>query len=131
MHQLKTDQSVINLMQDTMQATMMQTAMPEPTPPSCAAAAPPARRRLAPQLRIAQILDAALVEFSERGFNAARMDDIASRCGLSKGGLYAHFQSKDEIFKALLNRSLAPPEWQEASPPPLEAGTRPLALIHI
>ena len=127
MHQLKTDQSVINLMQDTMQATMMQTAMPEPTPPSCAAAAPPARRRLAPQLRIAQILDAALVEFSERGFAAATMEDIGRRCGLSKGGLYAHFPGKDVIFQALLNRSLVPPEWQEMPAPPIEAGTRAFA----
>ena len=94
MHQLKTDQSVINLMQDTMQATMMQTAMPEPTPPSCAAAAPPARRRLAPQVRIAQILDAALVEFSERGFAAATMDDIGRRCGLSKGGCTRTFPAR-------------------------------------
>ena len=53
-----------------------------------------------------QILDAALVEFSERGFNAARMDDIASRCGLSKGGLYAHFQSKEEIFKAVIREGM-------------------------
>ena len=87
----------------------------------------PSRQRLGPEVRVLQILDAALVEFSKRGFNAARMEDIASGCGLSKGGLYAHFSSKDEIFKALLNRSLAPPEWQEASPPPLEAGTRPFA----
>ena len=127
MHQLKTDQSVINLMQDTMQATMMQTAMPEPTPPSCAAAAPPARRRLAPQLRMAQILDAALVEFSESGFAAATMDGIGRRCGLSKGGLYAHFPGKDVIFQALLNRSLVPPEWQEMPAPPIEAGTRAFA----
>lgn len=106
---------------------MMQANMPKPTPPSGAAAAPPARRRLAPQVRMAQILDAALVEFSERGFAAATMDDIGRRCGLSKGGLYAHFSSKDVIFEALLNRSLAPPEWQEAPAPPIEAGTRAFA----
>lgn len=62
--------------------------MQQPIQPSCAASAPPARRRLAPQVRVAQILDAALVEFSERGFAATTMDDIGRRCGLSKGGLY-------------------------------------------
>jgi AcrR family transcriptional regulator len=38
------------------------------------------------------------------------MDDIARRCGLSKGGLYAHFASKDEVFEALLVRSLTLPD---------------------
>ena len=72
-----------------------------------------------------QILDAALVEFSERGFAAARMDDIARRCGLSKGGLYAHFAGKEEVFEALLTRSLAPPDLGEM--PALAAGVRPMA----
>jgi AcrR family transcriptional regulator len=87
----------------------------------------PVRKRLAPQVRVPQILDAALVEFAERGFTAARMDDIAGRCGLSKGGLYAHFQSKDQIFKALLGRLLAPPAWQDLPPPAASAGPRALA----
>ena len=82
----------------------------------------PARQRLAPEVRVMQILDSALVEFSECGFNAARMDDIASRCGLSKGGLYAHFQSKEEVFKALLTRLLAPPNWDDRPPPPADEG---------
>lgn len=106
---------------------MMKNAMQPPIQPSDTAPAAPARRRLAPQVRVAQILDAALVEFSERGFAAATMDDIGRRCGLSKGGLYAHFASKDVIFEALLHRSLAPPEWQEPPAPPAEAGTRAFA----
>ena len=89
--------------------------------------APPPRQRLAPEVRVQQILDAALVEFAERGFTAARMDDIAARCDLSKGGLYAHFESKDGIFEALLARSLAPPQWNESPPPPLCEGTRAFA----
>ncbi len=87
----------------------------------------PSRQRLSPEVRVLQILDAALVEFSEHGFNAARMDDIAGRCGLSKGGLYAHFQSKEEVFKALLTRLLASPDWDERSPPPATAGARAFA----
>ena len=61
---------------------------------------------------MAQILDAALEEFAERGFAATTMDDIARRCGLSKGGLYAHFAGKDLIFEALLHRSLGSPRFQ-------------------
>lgn len=74
---------------------------------------PKRRVRLAPEARMPLILDAALEEFSRRGFSGARMDDIALRCGLSKGGLYAHFDSKDEIFKALLDRSLQRIDWAQ------------------
>ncbi|MDG0024210.1 TetR/AcrR family transcriptional regulator [Trinickia sp. Y13] len=66
------------------------------------------RRRLPPEVRVAQILDAAYDVFSTRGFPHTRIDDIAARAGLSKGGIYAHFDSKDEIFEALLNRTLKP-----------------------
>lgn len=79
-----------------------------------------ARTRLSPDQRVPQILDAALHEFTLRGFNATRMDDIAARCGLSKGGLYAHFESKDAIFKALLDRSLNQVDWHQI--PKLAAG---------
>lgn len=67
------------------------------------------RQRLSPDTRIPLILDAALVEFSARGYNATRIDDIAARAGLSKGGLYAHFSGKDKVFEALLKRSLVAP----------------------
>lgn len=84
------------------------------------------RVRLTPQERIPQILDAALLEFTRRGFTATRMDDIAQRCGLSKGGLYAHFDGKDAIFKALLERALQRVDWAEI---PHRAGdTSPRAL---
>lgn len=66
------------------------------------------RRRLPPAVRVGQILDAALQEFLQAGFVGARMDDIAERAGLSKGGLYAHFASKDAVFEALLARHLSP-----------------------
>ncbi|WYX51912.1 TetR/AcrR family transcriptional regulator [Achromobacter xylosoxidans] len=67
------------------------------------------RQRLPPTVRVGQILDAALQEFSAAGYTGARMDDIALRAGLSKGGLYAHFASKEEVFEALLARYLCPP----------------------
>lgn len=67
------------------------------------------RLRLPSTVRVGQILDAALQEFSAAGYAGARMDDIALRAGLSKGGLYAHFSSKEEVFEALLARYLSPP----------------------
>jgi AcrR family transcriptional regulator len=49
-------------------------------------------------------LDAALGVFADKGYAAARINDIAEAAGLSKGGIYAHFRSKDEIFEALLTK---------------------------
>ena len=47
------------------------------------------------------LLEAALEEFYERGFAAARMSDIATRAGLSKGTLYLYFTSKEDLFLSL------------------------------
>jgi AcrR family transcriptional regulator len=60
------------------------------------------RRHHAPaDARRAQILRAALRCFSEAGFHAATMDDLARESGLSKGSLYWYFRSKEEVFAAL------------------------------
>lgn len=50
-----------------------------------------------------QILDAAMVVFSQRGYDKARMDDIAQEAGLSKGSLYWYFKSKKDLMLALLD----------------------------
>jgi AcrR family transcriptional regulator len=55
-----------------------------------------------------EILDAALNEFTERGFDAARMEDVARRAGLSKAGVYLYFESKEALLKALIARKVAP-----------------------
>jgi AcrR family transcriptional regulator len=52
-----------------------------------------------------KILDAALVEFADRTYNAVSMERLAECAGLSKAGIYAHFKSKEEIFHALLERT--------------------------
>jgi AcrR family transcriptional regulator len=51
-----------------------------------------------------QILNAAEQIFSKKGFNEARMDDIAEKTGLSKGTLYLYFKSKDDLVIAILDR---------------------------
>ncbi|MBZ0177773.1 MAG: TetR/AcrR family transcriptional regulator [Melioribacteraceae bacterium] len=48
--------------------------------------------------RIRNIIEAAIVEFSERDFENSSVDSIAARAGLSKGGVYHHFKSKDAIL---------------------------------
>lgn len=54
------------------------------------------------------LLGAALDEFFEKGFAASRMSDIAKRAKLSKGTLYLYFNSKEAMFRALVE-SLASP----------------------
>jgi AcrR family transcriptional regulator len=49
-----------------------------------------------------RILEAAMAVFGRRGFSEARMDDVAVEAGVSKGGLYLHFKSKEELFDALV-----------------------------
>lgn len=55
-----------------------------------------------PDERAVQILNAARECFLEEGYFATKMDTIASRSGLSKGGIYFHFESKRDIFLALV-----------------------------
>lgn len=54
--------------------------------------------------RTDQILDGASEVFVEKGFQKARMDDIAEKSGLSKGALYWYFKSKDEIVIGIFER---------------------------
>src|SRR5215469_12534829 len=60
------------------------------------------------EARPEEILEAALAEFTERGFEAARMEDIARRAGLSKAGVYLYFPSKDALLKALIDARMTP-----------------------
>ena len=53
-----------------------------------------------------EILDAALACFAEKGFAAARMDDIAYRAGVTKGTIYLYFENKEAVFKALVRESI-------------------------
>jgi AcrR family transcriptional regulator len=54
------------------------------------------------------LLLVALDEFFQKGFAAARMDDIAGRAGLSKGTLYLYFDSKEALFTALIETLAMP-----------------------
>jgi len=54
--------------------------------------------------RTSQIINAAEDVFTQKGFDEARMDDIAEQTGLSKGTLYNYFKSKDDLIIAILDR---------------------------
>jgi AcrR family transcriptional regulator len=56
--------------------------------------------------RPAEILDAALDLFVERGYAATRLDDVARRAGVSKGTVYLYFDGKEELFKAVVRSGI-------------------------
>src|ERR1700743_2691719 len=64
------------------------------------------RRRRGEQRRGAElrrhILFAAKDVFLSQGYERASMDAVAARAGTSKRSLYAHFESKDKLFLAVL-----------------------------
>jgi AcrR family transcriptional regulator len=51
------------------------------------------------------ILAAAEAEFTDRGYAATKMVDVARRAGLSVGALYRHFENKEAIFVSLMSRA--------------------------
>lgn len=53
-----------------------------------------------------EILRAAARLFQQRGYDATSMNDVAAALKLSKGGLYHHFQSKDEILYNILSHAM-------------------------
>ena len=55
-----------------------------------------------------EILDAALALFTEKGFSATRMLDVAQQAGISKGTLYLYFESKEAIFIAVVQEMITP-----------------------
>lgn len=58
------------------------------------------------EARPAEILDAALDLFVERGFAATRLEDVAQRAGVSKGTVYLYFDSKEDLFKAVIRSGI-------------------------
>ena len=51
----------------------------------------------------AHILEAAVKQFSVNGYNKASVDNICEQAGVSKGAFFHHFQTKQEVFLALLD----------------------------
>ncbi len=55
-----------------------------------------------------EICAAALEVFADKGFAAARLDEIAKRAGVSKGTLYLYFKDKEDLFRAVVRDTIAP-----------------------
>lgn len=65
-------------------------------------------RKRRPDARPAEILAAALDLFTERGFSATRLEDVASRAGLSKASIYLYFKNKTSLLTALVQAMVGP-----------------------
>lgn len=98
----------------------------------------PAPTRLTDRKRAA-ILEAAVAEFRQAGYDATSMDRIAASAGVSKRTVYNHFPSKEELFAQILQqlweRSLASPELAYRADRPLrtqllEQVQQKLQLLH-
>ena len=67
---------------------------------------PPRRRRK--DARPAEIIDAGLREFAEKGFAGARLEDVARRAGIAKGTIYRYFADKEALFLAAARARVVP-----------------------
>ncbi|ALG70824.1 TetR family transcriptional regulator [Azospirillum thiophilum] len=65
-------------------------------------------RRRRKDARPQEIVAAATDIFAERGFAAARLEEIAARAGIGKGTLYLYFPSKEDLFKAVVRTAILP-----------------------
>ena len=77
------------------------------------------RQRLKPEVRREKLLEAATEVFAERGYESARVEQIADVAQVSPGLLYRHFEGKQELYEELLllaNRQLLEHLAQAAAP---------------
>jgi AcrR family transcriptional regulator len=72
----------------------------------------------------ARIQQVALELFSERGYEATSLREIAERLGVTKAALYYHFRTKEDIVQSLFEDQLAELDaliaWAERQPPTVE-----------
>jgi AcrR family transcriptional regulator len=73
------------------------------------------------------LLSKCLHLFAQGGFSSTSVDDIARAAGVTKGAIYWHFASKDEIFHAILDRIRA--QWQEVVHVPVSTSGDPLSQL--
>ncbi len=58
--------------------------------------------------RPAELTAAAFALFAEQGFAATRLEDVATRAGVSKATIYRYFDSKEALFEAVVKSAIAP-----------------------
>ena len=84
---------------------MKPSDQPSAAPESTVASTPRRRRK---EARPSELTAAALDLFVEKGFSATRLDEVAAKAGVSKGTLYLYFDSKEALFKAVVEEGIVP-----------------------
>jgi AcrR family transcriptional regulator len=69
------------------------------------------------------LLSECLCLFAERGFTSTSIDQIARAAGVTKGAMYWHFKSKDDLLRAILDRIRS--QWQKVVHQPVSARRNP------
>lgn len=85
-----------------MSLTKLITGKPAPKPEETMG-----KRERRKEARPGELVDAALDLFVEKGFAATRAEEVAARAGVSKGTLFLYFQSKEELFKAVIQENIS------------------------
>src|ERR1019366_2189894 len=84
-----------------------------------------------------RLLEAAARVYARRGFNGATLEEVAAEAGFTKGAVYGHFGSKENLLLALMEEHLTPPVIEQSAPfararstleRPLAAGPKPLRV---
>lgn len=68
-----------------------------------------ARRRVRrKEARPAEIVEAALHLFADRGYAATKLEDVAAAAGIGKGTIYLYFPTKEDLFRAVVRQAVLP-----------------------
>lgn len=81
-----------------------------PNPKTAAPGDPPKQKRWERRAhaRRKELLAAAVALFTERGFAATRLEDVAARAGVSKATVYVYFADKERLFEAVVQETVVP-----------------------
>ncbi len=66
----------------------------------------PSRRNLKKAERREQLLGAALKAFTKGGYHGTHVEHVVKEAGVARGTFYMHFESKHDVFEALVDRTL-------------------------
>lgn len=65
------------------------------------------KRKRRKEDRFTELVEAGLLEFAERGFAGARLEDVARRAGVAKGTIYLYFKDKEQLFQEAVRSKLS------------------------
>lgn len=89
---------------------------------------PASTRTRRKEARPGEIIEAATLVFGEKGYAAARLEEVARRAGVSKGTVYVYFETKEALFRAVARSAMASRLTPKASPSPIFEGSVTRAL---